>query len=122
VPVEYKRGIPKRDASDRVQLCAQAMCLEEAFGRPVPEGAIYYARLRRRVVVPIDAELRELTIATAARAHRLLAEGRTPPARREPKCEHCSLLSLCLPDAVTGQQASSYLTRSLKQALEEPGA
>lgn len=96
-PVEYKRGKPKKDDSDRVQLCAQAICLEEMLGRQIPAGALFYGARRRRTDVVFDQPLRQRTIAAAARLHELIASRRTPPARREPKCDQCSLLPLCLP-------------------------
>lgn len=118
-PVEYKRGKPKRDASDRVQLCAQALCLEEMLGIWIQSGALFYATPRRRTEVSFDAELRELTEQAAARLHALVASGITPPAVREPKCDRCSLLDLCLPDALDSRRlASAYLSRALERSLE----
>lgn len=117
-PVEYKRGRPKRDHSDEVQLCAQALCLEEMLGVPVPRGALFYGTTRRRRDVAFDAALRAETEDLAARLHQLVAAGVTPRAVREPKCESCSLLDLCLPDALgPGRSAARYLARSLA-ALE----
>jgi CRISPR-associated exonuclease Cas4 len=108
-PVEYKRGKPKKDDSDRVQLCAQAICLEEMLGRPIPAGAIFYGTRRRRTEVRFDESLRQRTAATAAQLHALIASRRTPPARREPKCDQCSLLQLCLPEVA--QRAASVADR-----------
>lgn len=116
-PVEYKRGKPKRDGSDLVQLCAQALCLEEMLGAAVPAGAMFYGKTRRRVEVAFDEELRGLTLRTIDRLHELVAAGRTPPAVREKKCGRCSLLHLCMPDALGKQPASRYLGRALGQAL-----
>lgn len=97
-PVEYKRGRPMKRRADQVQLCAQAMCLEEMLARPVPEGALFYGRSRRRRAVDFDNELRILTERTAADARRLLGAGRTPPPEYEAaKCEACSLKDLCQP-------------------------
>ena len=79
-PVEYKRGKPKLHRADEVQLCAQALCLEEMTGRAVPEGALFYGETKRRVRVPFDTELRRLTEDTAAAFGELFAAGRTPPA------------------------------------------
>ncbi len=79
VPVEYKRGKPKPHRADEVQLCAQAMCLEEMFGTPVPEGALFYGAVRRRTRVLFDAELRVLTARVAAEAQAMIAAQRTPP-------------------------------------------
>ncbi|MGH7630027.1 MAG: CRISPR-associated protein Cas4 [Gemmatimonadales bacterium] len=117
-PVEYKRGRPKRDDSDRVQLCAQALCLEEMLAAPVPAGALYYGRTRRRLDVRFDEALRERTAAAARRLHELVASGRTPAAVREPKCESCSLLHLCLPEAVGRRgTAARYFESALARAL-----
>src|SRR5690606_21409669 len=78
-PVEYKRGKPKLHRADEVQLCAQALCLEEMTGINVPEGALFYAETKRRLVVPFDAELRRLTEETAAAFAEVVASGVTPP-------------------------------------------
>jgi CRISPR-associated exonuclease Cas4 len=118
--VEYKRGKPKKHQADEVQLCAQALCLEEMLGTPVPAGALFYGRTRRRMDVPLDAVLRRLTEETARRLHALIASGRTPTAVREPKCDSCSLLDLCLPDAMRPRpSAASYFSRALDTALAE---
>jgi CRISPR-associated exonuclease Cas4 len=112
-PVEYKRGRPKQHRADEVQLCAQALCLEEMLGVDVPAGALFYGQTRRRQDVSFDTRLRRLTEETAARLHRLIAEGITPPGVREPKCDQCSLLGLCMP-AAPAKSARSYLERILK--------
>lgn len=118
LPVEYKRGRPKRDDSDRVQLCAQALCLEEMCGTHIAEGALYYGRTRRRLDVAFDASLRGRTEDAARRLHQLVASGHTPRAVREPKCESCSLLHLCLPDAAgRGAGAGRYFTSALARTL-----
>lgn len=114
VPVEYKRGRTKSDDCDRVQLCAQALCLEEMLGVAVPEGALFYGRTRRRERVPLDAELRATTLRAIDRLREMIASGRTPIAKREKKCDQCSLLNLCLPDASARVRgASSYFERML---------
>jgi len=114
-PVEYKRGRPKRHQADRVQLCAQALCLEEMLGTAVATGALFYGRTRRRLDVAFDERLRHLTEDTARRLHELVASGRTPTAVREPKCEHCSLLEVCLPGAMGPRHsAARYLSRALE--------
>jgi len=122
-PVEYKRGRPKADRSDEVQLCAQALCLEEMLGVPVPRGAIFYGRTRRRHDVEFDAPLREQTHRAIARLHELIASGVTPRTRREKKCDRCSLLHLCLPDATApSRSASRYLARTMVSLAAERGA
>lgn len=96
-PVEYKRGKPKEEDWDRVQLCAQAMCLEEMRGVEIPKGAIFYGKTRRRLDVVIDDELRKLTAETARRLHELIRSGKTPPPLYDDRCEQCSLLDVCMP-------------------------
>lgn len=97
-PVEYKRGKPKSHRADEVQLCAQAVCLEEAFGAPVPEGALFYGETRRRQPVIFDAGLRALTAETAAATRTMIASGNTPSPIKTAGCRRCSLLTLCEPD------------------------
>lgn len=91
--IEYKLGKPKLHRADEVQLCAQALCLEEMTGQAVPEGALFYAGTKRRLAVPFDAELRVLTEETAVALAGIFASGATPPptARRE-RCRACSLI------------------------------
>ncbi len=96
-PVEYKRGKPKAHRADEVQLCAQALCLEEMFGQPVPEGALFYGMTRRRLIVAMDAELRQLTRNTAEAARAMIAANTTPLPEAKPACKQCSLLDLCCP-------------------------
>lgn len=118
-PVEYKRGKAKRHRADEAQLCAQALCLEEMTGRPVPEGALFYAETKRRVAVFFDQELRQLTEATARELSELFAAGRTPPAIwRADRCRACSLLELCRPKA--GQKSALvFRSRAIAAALDE---
>lgn len=96
-PVEYKRGRPKRHRADEVQLCAQALCLEEMLGVAVPEGALFYGAERRRTAVAFDAPLRALTAGIAADARAMIAAGRTPPPVAMPACRRCSMLEVCQP-------------------------
>jgi CRISPR-associated exonuclease Cas4 len=115
-PVEYKRGKPKQNDCDLVQLCAQALCLEEMLCVAVPEGALYYGKPRRRLVVVFDEALREKTREAARRLHELISSGHTPQARYEKKCESCSMLSVCMPK-VTGSHRS--VRRYMAQALAQ---
>jgi CRISPR-associated exonuclease Cas4 len=106
-PVEYKRGRPKQHQADEVQLCAQALCLEEMTGRPVPEGALFYAETKRRTVVAFEAELRCLTEATAVGLTEIFESERTPPPTQfKQRCRACSLKELCRPDAITKPAAA----------------
>ena len=116
-PVEYKRGKPKPDHCDLIQLCAQAICLEEMLSVPVPDGAIFYGKTRRRLDVSLDDTLRKETEEAARRAHELIRSGITPPPAYEKRCENCSLMAECLPKTIQKQRSvKSYLTR----ILEEP--
>lgn len=97
-PVEYKRGRPKAHRADEAQLCAQAICLEEMLGKPVPEGALFYGAERRRKTVAFDAGLRALTERLAVDTRRMLAAGETPAAEYDRrKCGACSLRDACQP-------------------------
>jgi CRISPR-associated exonuclease Cas4 len=119
-PVEYKRGRPKPGGCDRVQLCAQALCLEEMRGVPVAAGALFYGRTRRRASVQFTSELRRQTEDAASRVRAIVAAGVTPPARYDKKCERCSLRQLCLPQVADGHRsAAGYLSRALRQALAD---
>lgn len=121
--VEYKRGKPKSHAADEVQLCAQALCLEEMLHRRVENGALFYGQRRRRTDVLFDEELRALTRASALRLHALIAARVTPFALREKKCESCSLLPICLPDALRFRRgASAWFERQLHESVEIPCA
>jgi len=117
-PIEYKRGKPKLHRADEVQLCAQALCLEEMTGQPVPEGALFYGETKRRVVVPFDADLRRLTEDTAIAFGALVAEGRTPPpVWKASRCRACSLIDLCRPKAMA-RSALGFRQRGIAAALE----
>lgn len=119
-PVEYKRGKPKLHRADEVQLCAQALCLEEMTGRPVPQGALYYAETHRRVTVPFDAELRALTDATVAGLAQVFASRATPaPTPHKVRCRSCSLHDLCRPETYA-RPVRSWRDRMLAHALEGP--
>ena len=117
-PVEYKRGKPKKNASDKVQLCAQALCLEEMLGHPVEEGALFYGKTRRRLDVVFDEALRQLTFETAQKVHDLINSGITPAARYEKKCDTCSFLNLCLPKAIgKKRKVSAWLADIVRKEL-----
>ncbi|MFC6645300.1 CRISPR-associated protein Cas4 [Granulicella cerasi] len=98
-PVEYKRGKRKPNDCDLVQLCAQALCLEEMLETAVPEGAIFYGDPRRRLEVSFTEELRARTRHLAEQMHRLYANGTTPAAQPGKHCRNCSLVDRCLPEA-----------------------
>lgn len=97
-PVEYKKGKRRQFDNDEVQLCAQALCLEEMFATRVERGFIFHATSKRRREVAFDEALRQLTVDTIEAVRRLLASGVTPPARFLPRCDGCSLRGVCLPE------------------------
>jgi CRISPR-associated exonuclease Cas4 len=103
VPVEYKRGTPKAHRADEIQLCAQAIALEEMLGMPessIREGRIFYGKHRRRHAVICDEELRMLTLKIACAFHRMIASRKTPPpVYAKEKCDNCSLAEVCNPEA-----------------------
>lgn len=109
VPVEYKRGRPKLEDCDRIQVCAQAMCLEEMLGSKIPHGEIFYGAPRRRIVLELTNDLRERTRDAARRFHELVETGHTPSAARAPKCRSCSLLEICMPPRRRARSVAAYL-------------
>lgn len=113
-PVEYKRGKPKTNACDQVQLCAQAICLEEMLDCDIETGALFYGKTRRRKDVAFDAELRALTEKATQRLHVLIQAGEIPSAIYEPKCESCSLKDTCLPELK--RSAVQYLKKEVERA------
>lgn len=117
VPVEYKRGKRRRWDNNEVQLCAQAMALEEMLGCDIPAGAIFFVKTRRRQAVSFDAALRRRTTEAAARLHEVLAATAAPAPRPHPKCKQCSLNAVCLPDLVAAPAAY----RRAAAALFRPG-
>lgn len=100
-PVEYKRGKPKAHRADEVQVCAQALCLEEMFQTQIPTALIFYGTTRRRTEVPLDDGLRALTLSTIAAVREMKATGLTPSADYDSRrCDACSLIDLCQPRAL----------------------
>jgi CRISPR-associated exonuclease Cas4 len=109
-PVEYKRGKPKVENWDRIQLCAQALCIEEMRDVKVEEGAIWYWEVRRREPVIIDEALRIHTISVIEQAHSILESGKTPsPVLDKSLCRACSLVHICSPDQFRRDRSSRYV-------------
>lgn len=119
MPVEYKHGEPKQSDADRLQLCTQAIALEEMLVCEVPRGALYYAATRRREVVELTDELRQKTRQTAAEMNALFARGCTPRVRPGKHCNACSLKELCLPALCRRADAKSYIAAHVEEALRE---
>jgi CRISPR-associated exonuclease Cas4 len=111
-PVEYKKGPKRRFDNDEVQLCAQALCLEEMLGLTIDSGAIFHAQSQRRTEVTFDAALREQTFQALASLRALIAGGVLPAAELKPQCEGCSLHEICLPEAETFRTPATFEPRS----------
>lgn len=119
-PVEYKRGRPKLDRCDQVQLCAQAICLEEMLGTVIGEGSLFYGATQHRHRTTFDLILREATKQAASRLHDLFRSGLTPRAHRQPKCRRCSLLEVCRPDAMSARRSARRFVSGAIRAHAEP--
>ncbi len=117
-PVEYKRGKQKPDDRDAVQVCAQAICLEEMFNIEIPNGSLFYGETRRRVNVDFKLELRQTVFEHARRMHELFEKGITPLPVYKSHCKSCSLIDICLPQNLSGKiKASDYLRNELEKDL-----
>lgn len=112
-PVEYKHGRKKLQVHDDLQLAAQAMCLEEMFGKTILKGAIYHHTSRRRREVAITSELRQHVADTVAAIRAMLASGKLPPPANDQRCKECSLIDICQPQAMARCSAPSALEQSL---------
>jgi len=109
-PVEYKRGKPKLEDWDKIQLCAQALCLEEMRKVTVDEGALWYWQVRRREPVVFDEAIRNVTFAAIDGAHKILSTGKTPsPIDDKKRCKACSLIDLCEPDIFRQDHSKHYI-------------
>jgi len=115
-PVEYKRGKPKPDHSDKIQLCAQALCLEEMLNASITAGALFYGKTRRRLDVTFDEALRLETQEVAKLTHDLIEIGLTPAPVYNKRCESCSLMAECMPKTIQKKRSvESYLKRMLDE-------
>ena len=119
VPVEYKRGKPKSHRADEVQLCAQAMCLEQMLGMTITSGCLFYGEKKRRTVIEFDATLRQLVTETAAALHAMIDSRETPLAEYESRrCDACSLIDLCQPKALRFKRGvAAWFSSSLKSEI-----
>lgn len=114
-PVEYKHGKPKTDDSDAVQLCAQAICLEEMLRVSVPRGTFYYGKTRHRLDLEFTQDLRQKTKEVADKLHAFIAKGQTPNVKYSKKCEACSFIDVCLPKQVSRNvDVNDYIMEQLK--------
>lgn len=114
-PIEYKRGEPKPHNADEMQLCAQAMCLEEMLSCEVPQGALFYGETHRRTEVVFSCEMRSQVENMFAEMHQHYVRGHTPAAKRTKACNACSLKDLCLPALSKRTSVEDYLRRMFKE-------
>jgi CRISPR-associated exonuclease Cas4 len=123
LPVEYKRGKEKSDDCDRIQLCAQAMCLEEMLNFKIASGDLYYGSSRRRTEVAFTSELRNTVSKTAERFHELFNKMELPPAKLIKGCKNCSLSNQCMPEIPSKSgRALNYLESIYKAGDDETSA
>ncbi len=121
LPVEYKRGRPKKDDRDAVQLCAQAICLEEMLGVKIDKGFLFYGQTRHRVEVPFDKKLRSRVADLSMKMHEAYTEGITPPAGKGVKCSLCSMEDICMPQLTRQRKAvQEYIQQQLNDYDEHP--
>lgn len=114
-PVEYKKGSPKENMSDRLQLCGQAMCLEEMLCCDISEGALFYGETRRRETVEFSAEMRQTVRDYLHEMHELAARGHTPKVKPTKSCNACSLKELCLPKLLRKTSVRAYIDTVLEE-------
>lgn len=108
-PVEYKRGKPKPEPIDEIQLCAQALCLEAMTGKTVTEGALWYNQTHHRVPIVFTDELRQKTLDTIIAVRNLLDSGITPPPKYSKRCKACSLVEVCQPKLMERDRSVGYV-------------
>ena len=113
VPVEYKRGTPKTEEYDMLQLCAQALCLEEMLCVQIPEGYIYYAETKRRRSVEFTGELRDRVKSAVMQMHDYSSRGITPSAKRTKSSNACSVKDICLPQLEKKKSAADYIRSAI---------
>lgn len=107
-PVEFKRGRPKSHEADRIQVCAQALCLEEMTGQTIAAGSLFYGQTRRRDEVAFSAELRALTLRMIERLRTIVIQSILPPPVLKRHCRACSLIQVCQPRVVNGERTERY--------------
>jgi len=115
VPIEYKKGKPKEDESDVLQLCAQAMCLEEMLLCKIPEAFLFYGETKRRLKIILDDELRERVRAIVREMHELYDKKHTPKVKISKACKACSLAEICMPKLCKNPSATYYIRKNLME-------
>lgn len=114
-PVEYKLGQADTQGADALQVCAQALCLEEMFVTDIPEAAVYYGKIKRRQRIPLTEELRQKVQDCVKEMHQLMSKGYTPKAKKRNACKSCSLFEMCQPKLMKQVSASEYIRRAFHE-------
>ncbi|OWZ83867.1 CRISPR-associated protein Cas4 [Natranaerobius trueperi] len=115
IPIEYKRGKPKQNKSDIVQLVAQAMCLEEMLLCKVSKGYIYYDKIKQRIEVPVSSSDKQEVRDVFSEMHHYFDKRYTPRVKTGPFCKSCSLKNLCIPNLMKKQSVSNYIERKIRE-------
>jgi CRISPR-associated exonuclease Cas4 len=110
-PIEYKRGKPKSIDADRMQLCAETLCLEEMMCCKISEGALFYGEIKRREIVEISDDLRDSTIVAIGEMQSYFKRGYVPTTEFSKKCKQCSLSDICMPGIKSNYPIKEYLSR-----------
>jgi len=118
IPIEYKRGKPKEDESDVLQLCAQAMCLEEMLLCEISEAFMFYGETKRRLKVILDDGLRQRVITMVKEMHELYDRRYTPKVKPSKKCKACSLAEICMPKLCKNPSVDYYIKKNLLEVDE----
>lgn len=117
-PVEYKKGQPKEEESDLLQMAAQAMCLEEMLACDITKGYLFYGEIRRRIEVVLDEGLRQRVSDSFAEMHQYFQRRFTPKVKRTKACNACSLKNLCLPQLMKDRSVKEYISRRIGEEEE----
>lgn len=114
VPVEYKHGVSKENKADELQLCAQAMCLEEMFQTKIPDGYLFYGENRKRTYVELSDDLRQEVKRMSTEMHDLFRKGYTPNVKPDKRCKACSLENLCVPKLQKTMPVRKYIEQNIR--------
>lgn len=114
LPVEYKHGVPKENKADELQLCAQAMCLEEMFQTKIPDGYLFYGENRKRTYVELSDDLRQEVKRMSTEMHDLFRKGYTPNVKPDKRCKACSLENLCVPKLQKTMPVRKYIEQNIR--------
>ena len=109
MPIEYKSGTAKETDADRIQLCLQALCMEEMLGCQIEKGCLFYGKTRRRETVLLDEAIRTATTKAVAEMHAYMVRGYTPKPRKTKACRACSMADICLPELERTKSAAAYM-------------